>query len=160
MFVTIYQISLWKHYSLSYIYFYHVLLFHGTTHLLPNLLDIWRDLNVDNIMFWKDMFKDWPAPHLFQCGWYFNSPKNNTPTLEIPLRESIEPSFMETFKLCRNIGWGWEAKNYFQGKGKIDQTSLLWCFCWGSFEPNSIDNRWCEERKKGYYPTCSSHPSS
>jgi len=47
-------------------------------------------------MFKKDLFKDWPTSHLLQCGWYFNCLKDNTPTLDIPLRENIELFFMET----------------------------------------------------------------
>jgi hypothetical protein len=47
-------------------------------------------------MFQRDLLKDWHVPHLLQCGWYFDYSKDNTPTLEIPLRENIKPSFMET----------------------------------------------------------------
>jgi hypothetical protein len=30
--------------------------------LLPNFLNIWCDIDVDNIMFRKDLLKDWSAP--------------------------------------------------------------------------------------------------
>jgi len=46
-------------------------------------------------MFKKDLLKDWLASHLLQYGWYLDYPKDNTPTLEIPLREDIKPYFME-----------------------------------------------------------------
>jgi hypothetical protein len=62
----------------------------------------------------------------------------------------------------KNIGWGWEAKNHFLGKGKIegesDQTSLLQCrlkhLCWGSFELDCrfVNNKGYEERKKVIMP--------
>ncbi len=50
-----------------------------------------------NTMFRKDLFKDATASHLFQCGQYLDCLKDNTPTLEIPLRENIKLSFMEAF---------------------------------------------------------------
>jgi len=85
------------------------------------------------------------------------------------LGDSFEREYWTFFhgdpcKLCINIGWGWEVKNGFQVKGKVegenDRTSFLQCLCWGSFEPNSTYNKWCEERKNGYYLTYSSHLSS
>jgi hypothetical protein len=47
-------------------------------------------------MFQKDLLKDWHASHLLQCGWYLDCLKDIIPTLEIPLRKNIKPSFMET----------------------------------------------------------------
>jgi hypothetical protein len=41
-------------------------------------------------MFEKDLLKDGPTSHLFQCGWYLDYPKDNTFTLGVPLRESIK----------------------------------------------------------------------
>jgi hypothetical protein len=51
---------------------------------------------VDNTMFQKDLLKDWHVSYLFNCSWYLDYLKDNTPTLGIPLREIIESSFMET----------------------------------------------------------------
>jgi hypothetical protein len=47
-------------------------------------------------MFKKDLLKNWLASHLLQYGWYLDYPKDNTPTLEMPLRENIKSYFMET----------------------------------------------------------------
>jgi hypothetical protein len=79
-------------------YFYHVLLFHDAIDQLSNILDIWCDPKVDNIMFKKDLLKDWLASHLLQCGWYLDCLKDINPTLEIPLKENTKPFFMETFE--------------------------------------------------------------
>jgi hypothetical protein len=73
-------------------------------------------------MFRKDLLKDSHASHLFQCGWYLDYSKDNTPTLEIPLKESIESSFMET--LASSIGThveGGRWKNTSKGKGKLKE---------------------------------------
>jgi len=76
-------------------------------------------------MFQKDMLKHWPTSHLLQCGWYFNYPKNNTHTLETPLRESIEPSFKET--LANSIGThveGGKRKIISKVKGKLKEKMI------------------------------------
>jgi hypothetical protein len=73
-------------------------------------------------MFLKDLFKDWSTPHLLQCGWYFDCLKDNTPTLEIPMRESIEPYFMET--LASSVETqveGGRQKMVTKGKGKLKE---------------------------------------
>jgi hypothetical protein len=89
------------------------------------------DPKVDNIMFRKDLFKDWLAPHLLHCGWYLNYPKDNTPTLEIPSRKSIEPAFMETltsFVETQVEGGRWKVAS--KGKGKLKEKMV---------EPPSFD---------------------
>jgi hypothetical protein len=48
--------------------------------------------------------------------------KDNTPTLAIPLRENIEPSFMETF--TNSVGTqveGGRQKIISKGKGKLKE---------------------------------------
>jgi hypothetical protein len=103
-------------------YFYHVLLFHGAIDQLSNFLNSWCDPKVDNIMFQRDLLKDWLAPHLFQCGWYFNCPKNNTPTLEIPLKENIKPSFIEILaSFAKTQVEGGRQKMASKGKGKLKE---------------------------------------
>jgi hypothetical protein len=51
-----------------------------------------------------------------------------------------------------------------KGKGKLKEKVIkppsFDTFVEVPFEPNFVDNKQCEERKKGYYLTCSSHPSS
>jgi hypothetical protein len=65
---------------------------------------------------------DRPTPHLLQCGWYLNCPKDSTPALEIPLRENIKPFFMET--LVSFVGThveGGKQKIVSKGKGKLKE---------------------------------------
>ncbi len=122
--ITIYHISLWRCYLLCRRNFYHVLLFHHAIDQLRNLLDIWHDLKVDNTMFQKDLFKDWLVPNLFKYGWYFDYLKDNTPTLEIPLKENIEPTFMETlvnFVETQVDGGRWKMTSKGKGKGKLKE---------------------------------------
>ncbi len=103
-------------------YFYHVLLFHGAIDQFPNLLEIQHDPTMDNIMFQKDLLKDWPTFHFLQCGWYFDYSKDNPPTLKIPLRENIESSFLETpASSTRRQAEGGRWKNISKGKGKLKE---------------------------------------
>jgi len=86
---------------------------------------------------------------------------NTSPHLGDSLEKNIE-FHGDSYKFCRNIGWRWEVENHFQRKGKVegksDWTFLLQCLCWGFFELDFVDNKQCEERKKGYYPTYYFHP--
>ncbi len=71
------------------------------------------------------MLKDWHAPHLFQCGWYLNCLKDNTPTLEISLKENIEPVFMETFaNYAETQVEGGRGKMASKGKGKLKEKMI------------------------------------
>jgi hypothetical protein len=75
-------------------------------------------------MFQKDLFKDWLVPNLFKYGWYFDYLKDNTPTLEIPLKENIEPTFMETlvnFVETQVDGGRWKMTSKGKGKGKLKE---------------------------------------
>jgi hypothetical protein len=73
-------------------------------------------------MFEKDLLKDGPTSHLFQCGWYLDYPKDNTLTLGVPLRESIKSSFMETLaSSTRTQVKGGRRKNASKGKGKLKE---------------------------------------
>jgi hypothetical protein len=48
--------------------------------------------------------------------------KDNTPTLEIPLRENIEPFFMETLtSFAKTQVEGGRQKMAFKGKGKLKE---------------------------------------
>jgi hypothetical protein len=43
---------------------YHVFFLEGAINDLPHLLQIWQDLEANNTMYDKDLFKDWSPYHL------------------------------------------------------------------------------------------------
>jgi hypothetical protein len=49
----------------------------GAIFKIPKLLAIWRDSKIDSTMYKKDMLRDWSSPHLLDCGWYLDYPKEN-----------------------------------------------------------------------------------
>ncbi len=46
-----------------------------------------------NNMYKKDLFKDWFGLHLTKCRWYFDCPKDCTPSSKVSCHESFEPRF-------------------------------------------------------------------
>jgi hypothetical protein len=52
-------------------------------------------------MYRKDLLKDWFGPHLIDCEWYFDWPKDCTPSSRVSLCEIFELGFtkkvIETF---------------------------------------------------------------
>jgi hypothetical protein len=54
---------------------------------IPKLLKMWKDPKIDNIMYMKDMLRDWSSPHLLDCGWYLDFLKENIPSLEFKIQE-------------------------------------------------------------------------
>jgi hypothetical protein len=54
-------------------------------------------------MFHKELFKDQSSSHLVNYGWYFDYPKENTPTLEFSLHEKNEPRFQEILQTSISI---------------------------------------------------------
>jgi hypothetical protein len=67
----------------------------GAIYEIPRLLEIWRDLKTDNnIMYRKDMLRDWTSTYFLDCAWYLDYLKENTPILEFETREKHELIFL------------------------------------------------------------------
>jgi hypothetical protein len=62
---------------------------------IPKLFKMWKDPKIDNIMYMKDMLRDWSSPHLLDCGWYLDFLKENIPSLEFKIQEKHEPRFFQ-----------------------------------------------------------------
>jgi hypothetical protein len=61
---------------------------------IPRLFKIWKDPKINNIMYKKDMFRDWISPHFLYYGWYLNCPKENIIPLEFEIQEKHELKFL------------------------------------------------------------------
>jgi hypothetical protein len=78
-----------------YRYFHFVFSHKGAISKIPRLLEIWRNPKTNNIMYKKYMLRDWTSPHLLDCGWYLDYPKENTPPSEFEIHEKHEPIFLQ-----------------------------------------------------------------
>jgi hypothetical protein len=58
-------------------------------------LKIWRVPKSDNIMYQKDLFRDWTSSHLHDYTWYMNCPKDNTPPFEKEFWKKIDVSYLK-----------------------------------------------------------------
>ncbi len=71
----------------------------GAIFKIPQLLEIWRDPKTDpktdNIMYMKDVLRDWSSPHLLDYGWYLNCLNVNTPPSKFEIWEKYEPTFLQ-----------------------------------------------------------------
>ncbi len=52
----------------------------GAIFEIPRFFKIWRDSKTNNMMYRKDMSRDWNSPHFLDCGWYIDYLKENTPS--------------------------------------------------------------------------------
>jgi len=48
----------------------------------PTLLKMWNDPKFKSFMLKNDFFNDWGPSYLKDYGWYFECPKDSTPTKE------------------------------------------------------------------------------
>jgi hypothetical protein len=71
----------------------------GAIFEISRLLKIWKDPKTNNIMYRKDMLRDWSSPHLLDCGWYLDYPNENTLSLEFGIRDKHEPRFLQGVSL-------------------------------------------------------------
>jgi hypothetical protein len=76
-------------------YFHFVHFQRGAIFEIPRLLEIQRNPKTSNTMYTKDMFKDWSSPHLLDCGWCLDCPKENTISLEFKIQKKHELGFFQ-----------------------------------------------------------------
>lgn len=74
-----------SHNIFVYKYFHNILLPKGVIDQMSNLFKVWQDLMINSTIFHKELFKDWLTPHLLDCGWYLECPKNSMPAFDVVL---------------------------------------------------------------------------
>jgi hypothetical protein len=63
----------------------------GAIYEIQRLLEIWKDPRTNNTMYRKDILRDWTSPHLLDCGWYLDCPKENILPSKFEIWERHEP---------------------------------------------------------------------